>query len=217
MTERREKAAPPPGHPSPKSRYTAFLGHRILTRGTLEEVVKKVWEVTNSGTTERVAVFDDAQARVHDLDPRGTLQEALERLQVHPLLPPKAGPEDDSSSPEPRRGPGRPKLGVVSGEVTLLPRHWAWLRSQRGGASATIRRLVDETRARTEKNEETRKARETAYRFMWDMAPDLPGFEEASRALFAGRYEELLDRCQDWPPDIRLYLAERLGLTEEAS
>ena len=46
----------------------------------------------------------------------------------------------------PPRGPGRPKLGVVAREITLLPRHWDWLAQQTGGASVAIRKLVEEAR-----------------------------------------------------------------------
>ena len=83
------------------------------------------------------------------------------------------------------RGPGRPKLGVVAREITLLPRHWDWLAQQKGGASVAIRKLVDEARRVNEDGDRIRLAQEAAYRFMSAMAGNRPHYEEAIRALFA--------------------------------
>ena len=89
------------------------------------------------------------------------------------------------TAPAPR-GPGRPKLGVVAREITLLPRHWEWLAQQTGGASVAIRKLVDEARRATATTAiASASAQEAAYRFMSAMAGNLPHFEEAIRALFA--------------------------------
>ena len=105
------------------------------------------------------------------------------------------------------RGPGRPRLGVVSREVSLLPRHWEWLSSQRGGASAGIRRLVEIALKEISHQDPVRKAVETAYAFLSDLAGDYPGFEEASRALFAHDFAAFEVIIADWPPDVR----EQLG------
>jgi len=191
-----------------KARYTAFLGREFLARGSVEEVVTRAKERIDAGTGARLAIFDDAEARIHDFDFRGTPEDVLSRLDGHPLLPGRQSTAEGAT--EPKRSPGRPKLGVVSGEVTLLPRHWAWLRSRKGGASATIRRLVDEARRKSSSGDRARRAQEAAYRFMSDMAADLPGFEEASRSLFSGRRDDFFEEIREWPADFRSYLRELL-------
>jgi hypothetical protein len=126
---------------------------------------------------------------------RGSLEEVLAR--AAPVAP--------------RPGPGRPKLGVVSREVSLLPRHWDWLEQQPNGISAALRRLVDEARKREPDKESARLAREAAGRFMWAVAGDLSGFEEASRALFAGNLQRLAELTRDWPEDVRAHLLRMVG------
>jgi hypothetical protein len=98
----------------------------------------------------------------------------------------------------------------------LLPRHWDWLNEQPGGASVTLRKLVDQARHASVDSDRVRKAKEATYRFILDMAGDRVGFEEATRALFAGdraRFGRLVDR---WPADIREQ-AKRLarGIADE--
>jgi hypothetical protein len=114
------------------------------------------------------------------------------------------------SEPAPR-GRGRPKLGVVAREVTLLPRHWEWLAAQPGGASVALRRLVDEARRTDGGATQARQAVGAAYRFLHAIAGGLPGFEEASRALFAGDREGFAQRIAEWPPDIVAHALRLLG------
>lgn len=102
-----------------------------------------------------------------------------------------------------RGGPGRPKLGVVAREVTLLPRHWQWLSSQPEGASVVLRKLVEEARRANAGKDGVRRSQEAANRFMSVMAGDAPGFEEAARALFAGDAERFDQRVEGWPADLR--------------
>jgi hypothetical protein len=109
-----------------------------------------------------------------------------------------------------RQGPGRPRLGVVSREISLLPRHWEWLEAQPGGLSATLRRLVDEARRQEPQSEQARQRRDATSRLMWALAGDLPGFEEASRALFASERGRFTDLLASWPADLRGYLLARL-------
>ena len=113
---------------------TAFRGNTLLASGPLAEVAMAVKQALEQGTSEPVLTFDDATGRVIDLDLRGSEADIIARLS--PPQPANA----------PARGRGRPKLGVVAREVTLLPRHWEWLAAQPGGASVTLRRLVDEAR-----------------------------------------------------------------------
>jgi len=108
--------------------------------------------------------------------------------------------------PAPTPGPGRPKLGVVSREVSLLPRHWAWLEQGRGGASATLRRLIDEARRADPEGERRRQTTEAAGRFMTVLAGHLPGYEEASRALYAGDTDRLYAQIRDWPDSVQAHL-----------
>lgn len=148
-----------------QTEVTAFSGQRRVASGPLADVLPQIKAAAEAG--EPLLVFDDATARLVELDLRGDMASALSRL-----------PAGEA------RGPGRPKLGVVSREVTLLPRHWDWLAAQPGGASVALRKLV-EAAARSPV-EERRRAQEVAYRYMMAMAGDLPGLDEANRALFAG-------------------------------
>ncbi len=170
---------------------TAFADTTVLARGPLVEVALAVKGAGDGG----VLVFDDASGTPVDLDLRGTEAEIRRRLQGAPAA-------------DRPRGRGRPKLGVVPREVTLLPRHWEWLAAQPGGASATLRRLVDAARRGDGGRTAQRAAQEAANRFMTALAGDLPGFEEATRALFAGDGERLAAEMSAWPADVRNYALE---------
>lgn len=162
-----------------------------------------VKRLIDQGQTSPVLVFDEETSAVIDLDLRGTV-EAVRRSAAQLAAAQAPGPAaSEPAGAEERRGPGRPRLGVVAREVTLLPRHWEWLAAQPNGASAAIRRLVDEARRRHAGKDRVRRAQNAAYRFMSAMAGDEPGFEEAIRALFAGNqavFEALVER---WPADVR--------------
>lgn len=169
-------------------RCTAFAGHRLIARGTPHEVVPAVKAATEAGEAA-VLVFNDADARPLEFDLRGDLQAVLARLAP-------AAPEPE------KRGPGRPKLGVTAREVTLLPRHWDWLASQPGGASVALRKLVEAATRAGEGPDRVRKGREAAYRFMTAVAGDLPGYEDATRALFAGDRAAFGAAVEAWPGDV---------------
>ena len=132
------------------------------------------------------------------MDFRGTPADVARRLVP---APPEA---------EEPRGPGRPRLGVVAREVTLLPRHWDWLNSQPGGASVALRKLVEEARRTYADRDRIRLAQESAYRFMSAMAGNEPGFEEAARALFAGNPKRFDEMSAKWPKDVAAH-AQRLA------
>jgi hypothetical protein len=144
-----------------------------------------------------VLVFDDITGSQIDLDIRGKSRKI----------------EDDRQVAEPR-GRGRPRLGVVAKEVTLLPRHWDWLNVQPGGASVALRKLVDEARRTSGDRDRVRAAQEAAYRFMSATAGNLPGFEEATRALFAYDRRKFAQLIADWPEDVRDF-AVRLAFTDQ--
>lgn len=180
--------------------FTAFSGHRLLAQGALSDVALAVRDAP-----EGALVFNDQTGRVTDLDLRGSAEEVIGRLAA--LSPPQGAEQ----APRQR---GRPKLGVVPREVTLLPRHWDWLATQPGGASATLRRLVDDARRKGASRTERRAAHERAYRFLSALAGDLPGYEEAIRALFADDLPRMAQQMQGWPPAIPAY-ALRLARTDE--
>jgi hypothetical protein len=192
---------------------TAFVGSRLLSAGPLIEVALAVRNASAEPATDTVLMFDDATGRVVDLDLRGTKADLIGRLAA-PVPSPAVQPKAPRASGAPLAR-GRPKLGVVAREVTLLPRHWEWLGAQPGGASVALRKLVEEARRTGGTRQDMRAAHEAAYRFMSALAGDLPGFEEAIRALFAddrGRFEE---HTGGWPGDVRAY-AMRLGFAAAA-
>ena len=174
--------------------FTAFEGQRRLASGLLGEVALAV-KRAEQRAAEGVAIFSDATGRPIDLDLRGSDDEIVARLPPGP-----AAPEAALSEP---RGRGRPKLGVVAREVTLLPRHWQWLNTQPGGASVALRKLVEAARRANGDKDRIRAARDAAYHFMFVMAGNLPNFEEASRALFADDHRRFTSLIAAWPGDVR--------------
>lgn len=180
---------------------TAFEGSRRIASGELRQVALKAKTIIDADPTTTVLIFDDATSHTVEIDWRGTPEQVL-----HRLAPPNPGivttEEQDSQEAAPR-GRGRPKLGVVAREVTLLPRHWDWLNTQPGGASVALRKLVEQAKRGSSERDRLRQAQEAAFRFMSVMAGGLPGFEEATRALFAGdggRFDQL---TAAWPTDVR--------------
>ena len=173
---------------------TAFAGTRRIGSGELPAVALAAKAELDRDPWARVAIFDDADSRPVEVDFRGTAEDVAQRIA-------------QAAEREPRR-PGRPRLGVVAREVTLLPRHWEWLASQPGGASVALRRLVDQARQANQGADRRRRAQESAYRFMTAMAGNEAGFEEALRALFAGRRERFEEMTAGWPEDVRAHAAK---------
>ncbi|HEY4072172.1 MAG TPA: DUF2239 family protein [Herbaspirillum sp.] len=198
---------------------TAFVGNGVLSAGPLIDVAMAVKNAGQTNAQESILVFDDHTGSVIDLDLRGSKADIIGRL-TQRAAETGASPAADASPSDPelhpqtflgqQRGRGRPKLGVVAREVTLLPRHWEWLAAQTGGASVTLRRLVEEAKRGDGGRRQRRSAQEAAYRFMSAMAGNLPGFEEASRALFADDPERFAFHAAQWPRDIVAY-AKRLA------
>lgn len=191
---------------------TAFDGEHLLASGPLDEVTLAARRALGGGAVGPVLVFDDHSGRLVDLDlrplstspvtgrdasfagsmPEGTPGRRVSRIErLAPALP---------------RGPGRPKLGVVAREVTLLPRHWDWLAAQPSGASATLRRLVEEARRTGDGQARQRQAEEAVDRFMQAMTGNYVGHEEASRAFWRNDRDTFEALIAAWPNDVRDYL-----------
>ena len=167
---------------------TVFQGFRKLASGTPPQVAVFLKDTPQGGG---LLVFDNETGRQIDFNPRGTPEEI-------------SVPHNDQTAPGPR-GRGRPRLGVVAREVTLLPRHWDWLSLQPGGASVALRKLVEEARRASGDRDRVRAAQDAAYRFISAIAGNLPGFEEAARALFAYDRRRFADLIAGWPEDVRDY------------
>ncbi|QRR08790.1 DUF2239 family protein [Burkholderia sp. MS455] len=180
--------------------YTAFDGHRRLASGPLATVALAARQAGDA-TSGTILIFDDATGRSIDLDLRGTADDI--RARYAPLPGDASGAAGEPVGAGEQRGRGRPKLGVVSREVTLLPRHWEWLGAQPGGASVALRKLVEDARRTHAAADRRRDAQARAYHFMSAMAGDLPGFEEAARALYANDAVRLAELVAGWPDDVR--------------
>ncbi|MGX1742657.1 DUF2239 family protein [Bosea sp. NPDC055353] len=174
--------------------HTAFHDATRIAGGPLAAIALAVKAAFTADPAAAILVFDDATGKVVDLDLRGSDAEIAARY----------APRTDEATDTPR-GRGRPKLGVVAREVTLLPRHWDWLALQPGGASQALRRLVDDARKNDGGRSQARMAQERTYAFIATMAGDREGFEEASRSLFAGDGDGFAEHSRSWPADIRIY------------
>ena len=172
----------------------AFAGDHLIAQGDFAEVALAVQAAQERGVGGPVLVFDAVTSEPVDVDPRAV------GAAPATLAP---APETTDESTESPRGPGRPKLGVVAREVTMLPRHWDWLATQPGGASAALRRLVEQARSASVSRDRVRRAQESAYRFMSAVLGNQPHFEDATRALFAGDRERFTALSDPWPRDLR--------------
>jgi uncharacterized protein len=209
-------------------RCIAFEGARRIAAGALRDIILTVKHAAEAGSPLPIVIFDERSSHTLEVDLRGDDAEVLRRLDAGAALqrPPAAGATSDAvaadetpaalqtaqagqASPAPSlRGPGRPKLGVIGREVTLLPRHWDWLASQPGGASVALRKLVEQARRANEGRDRIRVAQEAAYRFMAVIASAEPGFEEASRALFGNDAARFASLVATWPADVREHLLQ---------
>ncbi len=180
---------------------TAFAGSRRISSGEIEEVARQTKKIIDGGEQSLILIFNDATSEPIEIDFRGSLND-VER-NVKERFSSGSSSNDTTDESTATRGRGRPKLGVVSREVTLLPRHWEWLNSQPGGASVAIRKLVESARRANSGKDQIRQCQNATYKFMSAMAGNLPSFEEATRALFAGNQNSFEENMQSWPADIR--------------
>lgn len=173
--------------------YTAFISTNLVASGARDEVLAALKPRFDRDAGAMFLIFEDQTGKQVDFDLRGTLADVRARYRETPA----------------HAGPGRPKLGVVAREVSLLPRHWDWLEQQPSGASAAIRRLVEQARKREPGAQQARAAIEAAGRFLSAMAGNLPGYEEATRSLYGRNKKRFHELIRDWPRDVRLH-ARRL-------
>ena len=169
--------------------FTAFLGNSQIAAGTLEQLLPPVKAQFDKPDCPLILIFDNVNGKQLDFELRGSLEGVLAGA-----IPAK-----------PKTGPGRPKLGVLAREISLLPRHWEWLEQHSSGASAAIRRLIDEARKQEPSRERTRRAKEATGRVLTALAGDRPGYEEATRALYAGDAKRFHKEIKSWPKDVRAY------------
>lgn len=176
--------------------YTAFLNGTLLAQGKLEAVILKIKKQIGKSDHSEALVFNDSTGKVIDFNFQGSKEDVEKRLEVYRT----PAPTSIAS------GPGRPKLGVVSREISLLPRHWEWLAAQSGGASATLRLLIDEARKRSESSVSVKQIQERTYQVMLVLAGDLKGYEEAVRALYKKDRKSFLEYQSSWPSDVKKYV-----------
>ena len=176
------------------STFTAFQGETLLSNGDAVDVALAASAALRPGGTVSVLFFEDDTGRQIDFDLRGSDDEIATRLR---------SPAPAEEAPRSR---GRPRLGVVAREITLLPRHWDWLAEQPGGASVALRKLIDTARGSGEARMLVRRAQEAADRVMTAMLGNQPGYEEASRALYSGDRSKFVTLTEPWPVDLRDYV-----------
>jgi hypothetical protein len=199
-------------------RCTAFADTRQIASGDLIDVARATKRFMEVDPSLTILIFDDNSELV-EIDFRGTQNEVVDRIQeqqANLLAAPSKDDSEDSAtvaakSSSEKQGPGRPKLGVVSKEVTLLPRHWEWLAAQPGGASVTLRKLIDAARKQDDVPSRERKTQEITYKFMSAMAGNEVNFEEATRALFAGESKRFAELIEPWPQDLRSHIQRLLS------
>jgi len=194
-------------HPShTPSHLTAFAGKRKVASGTLHTLAPALKDLVTADPHAQILIFDDQSGKQVDLNLHGSLADVLQRL------PSPRAEAEETAQPAAPRAVGRPKLGVVAREITLLPRHWEWLATQPGGASVALRKLVESAQRDNRAVDEQRQARDAAYHFINALAGDEAGYEEATRALFAGQRQQFEGQLHGWPVDVRdhaLLLAQR--------
>ncbi len=184
--------------------HVAFSGQTLCASGTLLDVALTIKTLEVEDTAAPL-IFETETGRQIDLNLRGSKVDIEKRY-----APAEIEAPEEEDAPKKR---GRPKLGVVGREITLLPRHWQWLDTQRGGPSAALRRLIDQARKEYADQDRVRQAQDRTNRFMSVMAGDLPGFEEATRALYAGDKAKFESETESWPKDVRTNV---LGMAEAA-
>ena len=183
-----------------ESTYTAFEGSKLLTRGALDKVILKSKRRLEKEPEASILIFSDSTGRTIDFNFHGSEDDVLKRLEIY-----VSGDDSRADSSKSAPGPGRPKLGVVSREVSLLPRHWEWLANQTGGASATLRKLIEFEQKKSGGGLTLKQAQERVYKFMSVLAGDFEGYEEALRALYRKDVDGFQTHIKNWPRDVKAH------------
>jgi uncharacterized protein len=201
-----------------RTQYTAFNGSRRIAAGDLTQVAAMVKDYFKGDLVVGVLIFEDTNGNLVDIDFRGTADDVLQRIARTAGAQEAATVSLEPATDAPTRGPGRPKLGVVAREVTLLPRHWDWLNTQTGGASVALRKLVEAACRASSDSDRIRLAQEASYRFMSAAVCNEANFEEVARALFGGSRSRFNELVEPWPVDLRDYLKKlAVGAFQDAS
>jgi hypothetical protein len=188
--------------------YTAFEGETLLCKGALTDVILKIKKRMGKADNSPALIFNDATGNLMDFNFQGSEKDVLRRLEVFVGEAEGKGKAAAADS----AGPGRPKLGVMSREVSLLPRQWEWLASQSGGASAVLRRLVDEARRKSGEALSVKQTQERTYKFLSAMAGNLQGYEEAIRALYRKDAKGFAAHMEGWPRDVKRHAEALAGV-----
>lgn len=191
---------------------SAFIGTKILKTGPLIEVVLAMKEEVAKDKFAQIMCFIDETGAMVDFDLSGTNEQVIAKLLANN---PQSSIEVKETETKQTPKSGRPKLGVIAREVTLLPRHWEWLASQRGGASATLRRLVEMAAKETISIETRKSAQNATYRFLQNIAGDFENYEEVLRAIFADDFDKMRKLMQNWPQDIQNYAQKLFAISAE--
>lgn len=189
----------------------AFVGHHRIAAGPLSEVVLEAHPWTSRLDSGPVLVFDDVTSQPVEVDFRGSAADAANRLLADSAVTDVPSEATGGENAAEKRGPGRPKMGVVAREVTLLPRHWEWLNQQSGGASVALRKLVEDARKTHADRDRKRQAAEAVHRFLHALAGDLPQFEEVTRAFHTGDFPRMTELMTGWPEGVREHVERLVG------
>ena len=188
-----------------QSSYSAFAGTRLLASGDLATVVGQIKAIYDRQGAEAILLLEDATSERIDLDLNGSPELVLERA----LAQQRARQQLREWNLQPHTQ-GQTKTGAVPGTVNLLPRHWAWLNSQPGGASVALRKLVELASRDARGEDRLRRTQAAIDRFMLTLAGDLANYEEASRALYRSDWTRLRALIVDWPTDVRAHVEKLL-------
>ncbi|WP_444923169.1 DUF2239 family protein [Microbulbifer sp. DLAB2-AF] len=174
--------------------YIAIERQQLIARGTLESIVR---QVKSRETPLEPMVFSTDNCQRIEIDWQGDIETVLTRLKP-------------STTPTSAKR-GRPKLGVISKEVTLLPRHWEWLRQQPGGASVILRKLVEQAQKDISLEERITTSQHQLDRFMLQVVGDAPGFEDASRSLYRNSKVSFEKAIRAWPEEIKHFVLAKFN------
>lgn len=184
----------------------AFAGTDHLAEGSPADVARAVRQHLDTRGHAPVCVLDALTSAPADLAMGGNSDQVAAWAEAQFQA-------REEATDQKRRG--RPRLGVVAREVTLLPRHWDWLAAQPGCASVTLRKLVDAARKQGGASERIRRTQDVVHRFLYAVAGDVAGFEEVARALYAWDHERFDALTDAWPTDVVAHARRLLAQADD--